>query len=112
MAQPIYRLSISNKDKSERTFEDYKGQEKTSKYETVAAIFKNDDGRLSVAVDRKFKFNPEKEWLNIYVVEQRDSDDDDKPKSKKSAKPATKKVTKKAPPPDDDDDEPDPFGDE
>ena len=111
MGQPIYRLSISNKDKSERTFEDYKGNEKTSKYETVGAIFKNDDGRLSVAVDRKFKFNPEKEWLNIYVVEQRGSDDDDdKPKAKKSA-PATKKVTKKAPPPADDDDDADPFED-
>jgi len=110
MAQPKYRLSISNKDKSERTFKDYKGNERTSKYETIGAIFENEDGRLSVAVDRKFKFNPEDEWLNLYLVEKKDDEDDDKPKAKKG-KPA-KKVKKAAPPPEDDDDGDDPFTDD
>lgn len=112
MGQPKYRLSISNKDKSERTFTDYQGKERTSKYQTIGAIFENEDGRLSATLDKKVTLDPDKVWLNVYVVEAKDDDEDDKPKVKKAAKSKVKKQTKKAPPPDDEDDDTDPFADD
>lgn len=113
MAKPVMRLSISNKDKSERKFKDYKGNERTSRYQSVGAIFKNEDGRLSVAVDRPFKFDPDTMWLNLFVNDAEDSDDEKPAKSKKGAAKG-KKVTKKAPPPDDEDEDDgeDPFADD
>lgn len=110
MAQPKYRLSLSNKDKSLRNFTDYKGNAKESRYQTIGAIFESEDGRLSCAIDKKVTIDPATTWLNIYVVEPRDSDDEDeKPKAKKAAKSKVKKQTKKTPPPDD---ETDPFADD
>lgn len=110
MAQPKYRLSISNRDKSERTFKDYKGDERTSRYQTIGAIFENEDGRLSVAIDRDFKFKASEEWFNIFEVTPRADDEDDAPKPKKGAT-KVKKTKKPAPPADDESDDSDPFED-
>lgn len=110
MAQPLYRLTISRKDKEEIEFKDYTGKKVSKKHKPVGAIFEGDEGRLFIAAKEPFKYDPEEHWLNIFAVEPKEDDDEDeKPKKKAKGKPAPNKGRKNKS--DDDEDGSDPFED-
>jgi hypothetical protein len=107
MGAPLYRLTLSRKDKENIRHKDYKGETVEKRHMPIGAIFQGEDGRLFISAKEPFKYNPDEHWMNIFAVEERD--EDEAPKSKKPAgkKPAGKgKASKKQ-----EDDEEDPFED-
>ncbi len=66
MARPKFKLMISNKDKSERTFPDFKGNEVTKKYEPIGACFENDFGGFNVVIDKKVTIDPAQHWVSLF----------------------------------------------
>ncbi len=95
----VGRIVRTRKDKSEITFTDYRGEEKTSKYAPVGTIWaqRRDDGSymLSFSPDKK----DEKHFFNIYFedgisLDMSASEGDDEERrepAKKASKPAGKK---------------------
>lgn len=67
MGDPVFRISRRRKDEQEITFKNYKGEEKTHKFQPIAAIFRNDDGKFSIKFEAAFAatLGAEEHWINF-----------------------------------------------
>lgn len=83
---PKYDIVAVRKDGQEQTFTDYSGNEKTSKFRKVGAIWDR-DGKLSMSLESAITDEDREEcWLNLFAREAKEKQGSKKPAAKAPAK--------------------------
>lgn len=85
---PKYDIVAVRKDGEEQTFTDYKGEEKTSQFRKVGAVWER-EGKLSLSFDSAITDEDKDDcWFNLYA---RDRNQGGNKGGAKTGKPAAKK---------------------
>lgn len=84
MSKPLFNIVITRKDGETQNYTNYKGEEVSSKYRRIGAIWPNkntgEPGSISFGDKdgpKKITIDTEKFWVNVYSTE------DDQPRGKK-----------------------------